>query len=148
MGMLADFFVATHDEALRYANRHLVDGDEAEAIHTLLSPCEWKGIAGLQVGILWALLEQVPWDVKKHRTQMERFDDDEREDWLEKFPDVLTALLANASTDLLSTAGAAWAKTEEMEWEPHEVSPVLADLQRLARRAQTEGKSIYLWGCL
>jgi hypothetical protein len=146
VGIIADFFVATPAEAQRYANC-FEDEDGGGAIRALLMPCEWKGITDLSVGTLWAILAGVDWDVKKHMLEAASIGPD-GEFWLFRFPDELTSMLAQASPELRARASAAWAKTDEMGWEPQEVSPVVDDLHGLAKRALAEQKAVYLWGCL
>ena len=41
-----------------------------------------------------------------------------------------------------------WAATEELQVDADELRPVVLDLQRLARQAIAEQKSVYLWGSL
>jgi hypothetical protein len=146
VGIIADFFVATPDQAERYANC-FEDEDGGSGIRTLLRPCEWKGMTDLTLGTLWAILEGVQWDVNKHMLESALIGE-EGEFWLFRFPNDLTTLLAGASPEVLTKATNAWAKTEEMGWEPHEVSPVIDDLHGLAKRAIAEQKAVYLWGCL
>lgn len=146
MGILADFFVATPDQALRYAN-WLDEPDEGEEIKALLRPVEYKGFTSLELGTLWAILAGVPWDVAKHMPE-ETYLGEEGESWLTPFPEELTSLLAEASPELLVDACTAWAKTEELACDPRHLSPVVADLQALAKRAMSEKKSVYLWGSL
>ncbi|MFT3736406.1 MAG: hypothetical protein QM776_15540 [Rhodocyclaceae bacterium] len=146
MGLLADFFVATPAEALRYANR-LSEPDEGEEIEKLLAPAQYKGCTGLELGTLWAILEGKEWDVGKHMPEDVAVGDDE-ESWLYRFPDELTGLLAEADRDAIETAAITWAKTEELDCDPEDIKPVLADLQLLARDAISKHKAVYLWGCV
>ena len=41
-----------------------------------------------------------------------------------------------------------WAGTDELDCEPGVLSPLLADLQRLSKLARSNGKAVYLWGCV
>jgi len=146
VGLLADFFVATPDQALHYANQ-ADEPDDGEEIHALLQPVEYKGFTSLELGTLWAILADVPWNAKTHMVE-DTFYGEEGESWLNRFPDELTSLLAAASPDLLAKVCATWAATEELACDPQHISPVLADLQVLAKRAISESKSVHLWGCL
>lgn len=146
MGIIADFIVATPAEAQHFATC-FDDEDGGAGIRTLLRPCEWKGITDLSVGTFWAILAGVEWSVKEHMLETALIGE-EGEFWLFRFPDVLTSLLAGASPELLTRASTAWAKTDEMGWEPQEITPVVDDLQGLAKRAIAEQKAVYLWGCL
>jgi len=146
VGMIANFFVATPEQALRYANRR-ADPDQGEEIESLLRPCEYNGFTSLEIGTLWAILAGVPWDVDKHMPE-DTFISESGEAWLNRFPPHLTAMLAGASAERLKQACQAWANTEELACDPKELSPILNDLQELAGQARRENKSIYLWGCL
>lgn len=146
MGIIAEFFVATPDQALRYANRR-DDPDQGEEIESLLDPCEYNGITSLEIGTLWAILAGVEWDVDEHMPE-DTFSGEADESWLNRFPPQLTAMLAGVSPERLAQACTAWAATEELDCDPQELSPILADLQKLAKRAIRENKSVYLWGCL
>jgi hypothetical protein len=146
VGIIADFFVATPAEAERYATC-FEDDDGGGGIRELLMAREWKGITDLSVGTLWAILAGVDWDVNKHMLE-EALIGEEGEFWLFRFPDELTSLLAGASAELLASATGAWAKTDEMGWDPQELQPVVEDLHGLAKRAIAEQKAVYLWGCL
>jgi hypothetical protein len=144
--MLADFFIADPAEALRYANRN-EDVDEGEEIERLLGPAQYKGITELEIGTLWAILEGIEWNVKKHMPES-IYLGDEGESWLCRFPVELAKLLANSTVVALESASVHWAKTEELDCDPADLRPLLDDLQSLARQAGANGKSVYLWGCL
>jgi hypothetical protein len=146
MGVLADFFSADPDTALRYAHR-LDDSDEGEEIVRLLHPAHYKNITGLEIGLLWAILEDREWDASKHLPEDIDLGED-GEAWLHRFPDELAQLLAYADQDGLTRAALRWAETEELDCDPAELRPLLDDLQQLARNAAAGGKSVYLWGCL
>jgi hypothetical protein len=144
--MLADFFIADPTEAKRYANR-IDEPDEGEEIERLMKPVQSKGITGLHIGTLWAILERTQWDVKKHMPE-DVYIGEDGESWLHRFPDELTSLLANLDEEGLASASEQWAKTEELNCDPANLLPLLEDLQSLAQQAAGKGQSIYLWGCL
>jgi hypothetical protein len=146
MGMLSDFFVASSEDALRYANR-FAESDEGEEIEMLLKPAQYKDITSLELGTLWAILEGKEWDVEKHMPEDVEFGDDE-ESWLNRFPAELAQLLAEASQSELDSSAAAWANTEELDCNPEDLQPLLKALQLLAKDAVTSNKAVYLWGCL
>lgn len=146
MGMLADFIIANPAEAMRYANRSN-DPDEGREIELLLNPAQFKGITGLEIGTLWAILECSEWDVKRHIPE-DIYIGEEGESWLHRFPDELTSLLANSDEGRLASASAQWAKTEELDCHSTDLLPLLENLRLLARQAAVKGQSIYLWGCL
>jgi len=144
--MIADFFAADAADALRYAHRG-DDPDEGDGITQALAPRQYNGIGSLDIGILWAILENTAWNAKRHMPEGIRIDDD-GEAWLDRFPADLTRLLADADADTLARAASAWSHTEELDCAADELRPVLDDLQTLAREALAGGKSVYLWGCL
>ena len=146
MGMLADFFVATRQDALHYAKRD-ADADEGEDIRIRLAPAEYKGFTGLEIGTLWAIFEGAEWEVDRHMPES-LFLGEESASWLEEFPSELIQLLANATSEDVAKAASAWAITEELNCSPGDLAPVVADLQSLSRKAIAEGKAVYLWGCL
>jgi len=146
LGMLADFFIAYPAEAMRYANRN-DDPDEGEEIELLLNPAQFKGITGLEIGTLWAILECREWDVKRHMPEDICVGEDD-ESWLYRFPDDLTSILANSDKEGLTRASEQWAKTEELDCDSADLLPLLENLQSLARQAGVKGQSVYLWGCL
>lgn len=130
---------------MRYANQ-MDEPDEGEAIARLLQPVEYKGITGIEIGTLWAILDNKAWDVNYQPEFVHA--DEEGESWLYRFPVGLTKLLASADDGALASASSQWAKTEELNCDAAELRPLLDDLRLLAQRAANEGKSIYLWGCL
>ena len=146
MGILSDFFVATPDQAARYASR-IDEDDEGDAITALLNPLQLKGLTGLEMGTLWAILEGVEWDVGRHMLESIPTGED-AESWLDRFPDELTRLLARTNASAIESACAAWADTDELRCSPSDVLPVLRDIQALTIQAEQQGRSVYLWGCL
>ena len=146
MGMLADFFAADAADALRYARR-ADDPDEGDGITAALAPLQYNGIGSLDIGMLWAILEGGDWNAKRYMPEGVRLDD-EGEAWLDRFPDDLTRLLADADGGTLARTADRWAQAGELDWSADELRPLLDDLHALARRAVAAGKSVYLWGCL
>jgi hypothetical protein len=146
MGILSDFFVATPEEALRYANR-IEEPDEGAEIEELLDPVQYKRFTDLEISTLWAILEGNDWDVDRHALEYIEIGED-NEAWLNRFPDELTSLLAKLEPDSQAAVLEAWASTEELACDPAELQPVVDDLQRLASEAAASEKSVYLWGCL
>lgn len=147
MGLLSDFFVADGDDALRYANRAQED-DAGHAIALQLRPAEYKGFSDLELGTLWAILDQQEWDVDRHELELigDPADSDDAA-FLFRFPDALVQRLADASAAALEAAAAEWAATEELDAEVEDIAPVVQTLQRLAGQALGEQKSVYLWVC-
>jgi len=136
MGILADLYVATEDEAARY------DGSPDGFPHRL----ESKRITGLELSTLWALMRDVEWSagmMDDFPLVMER---DEGEVYVLRLPDAMTATLARIPPDQLSVAAAKWVATEEMAGSSAEdIRPFLEALVGLARKATETERSIYLW---
>jgi len=141
MGILSDFFIATPEQAVRYAKRY-DEPDKGNAITQLLKPLELKNLTGLEMGTLWAILEGVEWDVDKHMPEVVLHDDCSG---VERFPDELIRLLVRADKTEIESVCSAWAATEELHCSPSDVLPVLQSIQALAVRSEREGKSLYLW---
>ncbi|WP_295479490.1 hypothetical protein [uncultured Pseudomonas sp.] len=146
MGVLADFFVASEADALRYAAR-IEKLDGGEEIEALLKPVQYKSFTDLEISTLWAILEEQEWDDERHMPE-DIFLGDDGESWLYRFPNELTEVLAHANEVAVSKASVLWSATEELSCEPEDLVPVLNDLQSLAKQAMESGKSLYLWGCL
>ncbi|WP_447773364.1 hypothetical protein [Variovorax boronicumulans] len=146
MGLLSDFFVANEEEATRYADL-MNEDDQGKATASHVRPAEYKGLTDLEVGTLWAILEGKEWDADLHELENDE-GDDEGDSWLFRFPDRLVQLLAHAEHSALEAALHQWAETEELQVDADELRPVVFDLQRLARQAIAEQKSVYLWGSL
>lgn len=144
MGLLADFFVASTDDALTYEDS-LAD---RTVIEQQYSPAAYRNLTGVEVGVLWALLTGEEWDVEKHQLATVQMGDG-GETWLLQFPEGLIELLASMDEVALGSAAAVWAKTEELAyWEESAVHALLGDLCRLSRAAKSSGKGLFLWGSL
>lgn len=144
--MLADFFVADSADAVRYARR-IEEADEGEEIERRLKPVHYKNITAFEIASLWAILDDSDGDVKHHMPETVYLGEDS-ESWLHRFPAELSTLLASLDEAGLKSAAQDWAETEELDCDPEELAPLLADLQALARQAAVSGKALYLWGCL
>ena len=144
MAILSDFFVASPEQATRYANRS-ADQDGGSEITALLQPASYTGFTSLQVEMLWAILRGEVWNVNDYKLEDTSFSDD-GESWIHRFPTDLTQLLAGASADQLASALVKWAATEEIDYSQAELAPVLKDLETLAKRAVATNTSVYLWG--
>ncbi|MET3379229.1 MULTISPECIES: hypothetical protein [Variovorax] len=146
MGILSDFFVASPEEALRYANR-IEEPDEGDEIEELLEPVQYKRFTDIEITTLWAIMEGKEWDVDRHMLEYVELGED-NDAWLNRFPDELTTLLTQVDSASLAPVLERWANTEELACEPTELHPVMEDLRRLAAEALARNKSVYLWGCL
>ena len=145
MGILADLFVSTPEEAIAYEA-----AIGTAQIEKRYERAEYKGLTGLEFGTLWAILEGKEWDVDKHMLEEIHFGPD-GETWLMKFPAELIGLLISADAAKTEAALNSWAQTEELQMNGvtlEDVRPIFTDLVRLANIANTEQESLYLWGSL
>ena len=140
MGILADIFVSTEEDALLYDPLVGRPADRYDFV-------ECKRFTGLEFGTLWAIIDGEKWDVKRHMLRHISHSD-EGEQWLEAFPAELVARLADLPDDGMDALSTAWGKTEELKWDGALLLPVLTDLRRLANVAQGSSRGMYLWGCL
>ena len=141
MGILADIFVATRADALRYEELLTNDGD--------MSPferVEYKSLTGLEFGTLWAILEGAEWDVDRH--MLATIDTGSEETWLEEFPAQLVEVLAAIDEKQIAKIASAWGKTEEVSSPGSALEPIIRDLRRLAKLSRSTRKPMFLWGSL
>lgn len=141
MGILADIFVATREDALRYEELLTNDGD--------MSPFErvqHKSLTGLEFGTLWAILEGEEWDVDRH--MLATIDTGSEETWLEEFPVQLVEALAAIDEKQIPKIATGWGKTEEIKSPGAELEPIIFDLRRLAKLSLSSRKPMFLWGSL
>jgi hypothetical protein len=85
----------------------------------------------------------------------EAIDDGLTRDWGEEFvyrvPQSLVSALAALPPDEVARCAAAWAETEEWRLDApaairtHDLTQLIAELCQLARRAQRDGKAMYVW---
>ena len=139
MGVLANFIVANEGEAAAY------DGDTSISD----SHCAYyKTFTEIELGTLY------------HITQGKEVDDDTLYDFkvirevdggervtIELLPELVSRLASADDADLHAWAEL-WGQTEEIQCPADEMLPVLKDLRRLSKLAQTEAKSVYLWNCV
>jgi hypothetical protein len=144
MGILADVFVATEYDAKQYANP---DTHSDPALRKRITLAEFKSLTSLEFTTLWAILENVDWDVEHHELIDESNEGDD-ESWLFRFPEQLVDLLAAMNETTLIDANSLWAATDEIDCDPSEMLPVTQQLQALAIKARASGCKMYLWGCL
>jgi hypothetical protein len=139
MGLLTNIFVAS--------TKNPPDpGEEPE-----LAPGEGiqlKSITGLNLSTLWAIIDAVPWTPDR----MDGFESLSGVDdgpWLERCPVGFVESLRAAEGADLDRIGREWASTEEMAgWDAADARSLVAELINLARRADTPGRSMYIWTCL
>jgi hypothetical protein len=142
VGILTELFVSDEQGARAYDSDA---GDRTAAKN--LERSEFTGLLDLNFSILWAILEDKPWDIEVHALE-ERALSDDGERWLFRFPDKLVQKLAALDQPTLAKAAAAWSQTEELHCQPGDVQPVIVALVALSRSALAGGKNLYLWGSL
>jgi hypothetical protein len=142
VSILADLFVADEREAHAY-DKAAGEGTEPPYVKRE----QFRGLLDLNFSILWAILDDLPWNLETHSLEsVARHDGGER--WLFRFPSALTRELSVLDDASILKAAQQWAKTEELQCQPNEVQPVIAALVALSRKAVAEGKAVYLWGSL
>jgi hypothetical protein len=147
MGILADFFVASPEDALRYESELHKVRDTSEMPGDRFERVEYKGFTGLELGMLWAIAVGEEWDLDRHMPA--NLDHgEEGETWLDEFPPELISVLASIRDQDVQSLAEAWGGTEELACEGSLLVPAIEDLRRLALSAQKQGKGMYLWGSL
>jgi hypothetical protein len=136
--------VATPEDALQYESR-IYNGQPIPPDR--FQRAEYKNFMPLSVQMLWAILRQEQWDVKRHRLE-HVYHAENGESWLERFPDELVHRLSALNEADQNQAADAWARNKEVPGSSDEIRPVLRDLQYLASQALTTDRSLYLWGSL
>jgi hypothetical protein len=144
LGILTDLLVASSSDALLYnesaETRESPPPDRFERV-------EYKHFTGLEFGTLWAIMDGAKWDVHRH-TLRHITHGDEGESWLEEFPAALVATLAALDDSRVAGLAEAWGETDELKWMSGGLDEVIANLVRLARMTEREGKGLFLWGAL
>lgn len=135
MASLADFFIATDDQASRYkGDRSHFPGDLVEA----------TTFNTLHLSLLWDLLRGREWEVDTMDEFVELGDGGEDGPWLHRFPAEFTEQLAS-STEFEGVVRE-WAKTEEVDADPDDMVEFVWRLRGLARKAS--GRHLYMWTSL
>lgn len=137
MGVLADLFIATADEAAQYQS------SRKDLEH--FQPLQYKGLTDIEFGILWSLLENQEWNVERHLLEEITFDDDCS---LFQFQNDLLQLLSTITDTQLETFATQWSQTEELKeshWKYEATLKLLQDLNRLANKVIGTDKGLYLW---
>jgi len=143
VGILADFVVAAPEDALEYGTL-IREGRPISPDR--FQRAEYKNFTPLALGTLWAILRHEKWDVKRHWLE-DVWHADNGEEWLFRFSDELTELLAALDEAAINADADAWVG-REVPGNAEELKPVLRDLKELAVQAQQRRRSLYLWGSL
>jgi hypothetical protein len=141
VGLLADFIVATPEDALQYESR-VHNGEPIPPDR--YQRAEYKNFMPLSVEMLWALLRREHWDARHHRLE-HVYHAEGGESLLERFPDELVHRLSALNETDQSQVADAWARNKEVPGSSEELRPVLRDLHHLAFQALTTGMGLYLW---
>jgi hypothetical protein len=142
MSLLSDFYVASPHQAVRYDTDHDFVGTER---------AEFKGLTYEECANLWAILQNSN-PTAAHSDAFESVlvvDGGQR--LINRFPPEFVALLASLDHAGSSAAAAKWAQTGELAYlscDASDVLPIVEALSRLARAAEQNGKSLYLWMCV
>lgn len=147
MGILADLFVATPPEAAVYEETLLRDIAAAKEQY---DPAHFRGLTDLNFSVLWAMLLQEEWDLKKHALTTIKLEEP-GETWLFQFPQPFCEKLAELSDEEVRSVSEAWAASEELtldRWTVDDVLPVVERLRELSKRAINSDDALFLWGSL
>jgi hypothetical protein len=141
MSLLSDLYVATPADAVRYDIDRNIPGS---------GRVEFNGLTYEELADLWAILENAE-RKPQHATAFESVhvvDGGQR--LISRFPTNFVALLASLDGAATLNAATKWVQTGELAYmscKPSDVVPVIEAASRLARDAQSDGRSLYLWMC-
>jgi hypothetical protein len=141
MGQVADFIVATPDEAMLYA--------QSGGSLTTIERSEWKNYSSLSIDVLCAVLrgQKVHDEIDLSTENIQFFADGS--EWLYCFPDDYIDLIADVDVRKVSEIASTWASSEDVpgdEGVDHE--PALLELRTLAISAKSSNRGLFLWGSL
>jgi len=139
VGLLAHFFVAAEDDAVRYdGGRSFPESHRAQ----------YKSFTEIELGTLYMIAQGIFVDADTvYDFKVVGSENDGERLVTEVIPD-LSSRLAAAQDETLKAWAKLWGATEELRIPGSELMPVLLDLRRLSRLAASEGKSLYLWNCV
>ncbi len=139
MAILTDIFVSSPADAQRYQSlQPKRSGSAFELV-------QFKGLTNLEFGTLWAIINGEEFDFDKHALESLAPQDDT---WLFRFPTAFVQKLASLTPAAIEEVSAAWADTEELQWDPSEAQEVVVELVRLAKLASLASKGLFFWGSL
>ena len=121
MGLLADFVVATPEDALKYES-FLEHGNWVPADR--FRRAQYKNFTPLALGFLSAILRHEKWDVERHGLEDVSHTD---ETWLQRFPEELVNLISMLDEAAANRVADAWAQNKEVPGNSNELEPVLLD---------------------
>lgn len=134
MSMPAIFFTATNDIAKSVHLNHTLPTQDAE---------ELGDIDILKMSLLWALIEGREWEVD----MMDHFREvySTSDEWLYRVPNELMEHLSKLDPARQQNTAAAWAETEEMACDSSEALEVIKAAIKVATRAQTTSRGMFLY---
>lgn len=146
MGLLADFIVASLDDAQEYASAATSGGNIAHLEQRILRS-EWKNYTDLSLGALWAILRGETFTVERHHLEIISIAPN-HESWLFRFPNDFVDRLASLEETEVSRLATMWTESEEVPGADADNKPALLELQRLAHTAKSQNRCLLLWGSL
>jgi len=139
MSILTEIFVSSPADAQRYESlQPKRSGGPFELV-------QFKGLTNLEFGTLWAIITGEEFDFDQHALESIA---PPKETWLLRFPTSFVQELAALTTARIEEVAAAWADTEELQWDPSEAQEVIVELVRLAKLAISPSKGLFFWGSL
>src|SRR4051794_1072014 len=129
MGLLADIYISTDGNAVKYDTSPKDFPDRAER----------KGLTALELSTLWSILQGIEWDVDSMDEFACLLELDRGERLIHRLPATMVADLAKLTPDRIAAAAPQWTVTEELGWKPDEARLAIEDLARLARQAIERG---------
>ncbi len=137
MAILADVFVSTPADAQRYQSlQPKRSGGPFELV-------QFKGLTDLEFGMLWAIIDSEDFDFDRHTLESLSHRD---ETWLFRFPTAFVQKLAALTPATIDEVSAAWADTEELQWEPSRAKEVVVELARLGQTRFVAFEGVVLLG--
>jgi hypothetical protein len=139
MAILTDIFVSSPADAQRYESLEPKrSGGPFELV-------QFKGLTNLEFGTLWAIINGEDFDFDGHALESLA---PQGETWLFRFPAPFVQKLATLTPARIDEVSAAWADTEELQWDPSEAKEVIVELARLSKLASAPSKGMFFWGSL
>lgn len=139
MAVLSELFISTPAQAAEYDETQSIADDDG---------AQFTSFTGLELSTLQAIIEGREWDVSlldSYHTVLER---NAGERIICELPSAFLERLASLDDEAITTASEAWAKTDEMVCSADDVRPIIEELRRLAERARSSGRGVFLWNCV
>ncbi len=142
MGILADVFVASPEDAEHYENAlHAAQAQRFERV-------PFSGVTPPEFQQLWAMLDNADFDASRHVLE-DLTAGGADESWLYRFPDGFVQGLAAIDDARLDDLVQSWCDLDELlDADPDKVLRGLAAIRQLSRSALASGRGLYLWGSI